>query len=79
VEYMAADPALYGWTLNHDPRPAPNTDSVPYEFLFYGPAINHDYRGVGDAAAEAVARCWCAWKGIVLSDLPTARAEGGSR
>lgn len=25
----------------------------------------------GWTAAEAIARCWCAWKGVDLSDLPT--------
>lgn len=64
VREMEADPALYGYTFNHDPHPTPNTDSVRYEFLFYGAASNHDYEGRGETAEEAICRCWCAWKGI---------------
>jgi hypothetical protein len=67
VEEMEAGGSVYGTFLDYN-RHADNGE-LPYVYRFVGAASNDDYSGKGYSAAEAISRCWCAWKGIDLSDL----------
>lgn len=68
VKEMEADPLLYAYALEHDPKWVAHKGH-PFDFSFYGKSGDLDRFGRDFTAESAIARCWCAWKGIDLSDL----------
>lgn len=41
-----------------------------HECRIWGEGTTESYAGDGHTFAEAICRCWCAWRGVDLSDLP---------
>lgn len=65
AEMRAAD-ARHAYRMDFHPRMPPEH---VHRFVLQRTSDASAWAGAGRSDAEAIARCWCAWKGIDLSDL----------
>lgn len=68
VEEFRSAPGSWGYNIDCEPRRNGGVEGREYEVTVYGKGTGVFF-GTGDSAEEAIARCWCAFKGIDLSDI----------
>lgn len=72
VMEMRQAPGCDGYQLEDFAYPPNYAEGRPKEFrLWFEGKVSRPFEGRGNTEAEAIARCWCAWKGIDLSDIGT--------